>query len=243
MAISGKLGGKVPVVDDVFSSHEQEIYPTTSLDENWIEFEFQTDRNYYVDLRQTYLAWKLTFVRGRGYEIFDRKQTKKEHEEDTKADEQATATEEDQEAPVPVVNHVNNILHSIFYNVEMYINSQQFYNSNGVYEHFSYLSNNCNGVISEYEGVLHCEGYDYGEFPHEIMETPLSEPFFSRSMEMLSRPDGFLLYVNLGVEFFSASELLHPNMKTRLRLIRARPNFYIISDNSNVSLGIVDCSL
>ena len=32
-------------------------------------------------------------------------------------------------------------------------------------------------------------------------------------------------------------------MKNRLRLIRARPNFYMISDNPNVSLGIVDCSL
>ena len=32
-------------------------------------------------------------------------------------------------------------------------------------------------------------------------------------------------------------------MKIRLRLIRARPNFYMISDNLNVSLGIVNCSL
>ena len=32
-------------------------------------------------------------------------------------------------------------------------------------------------------------------------------------------------------------------MKTRLRLIVARPNFYMISDNPNVSLGIVVCSL
>ena len=32
-------------------------------------------------------------------------------------------------------------------------------------------------------------------------------------------------------------------LKIRLRLIRARPNFYKISDNHNVSLGIVDCSL
>ena len=32
-------------------------------------------------------------------------------------------------------------------------------------------------------------------------------------------------------------------MKIRQRLIRARPNFYKISDNPNVSLGIVDCSL
>ena len=32
-------------------------------------------------------------------------------------------------------------------------------------------------------------------------------------------------------------------MKYRLRLIRARFNFYMISDNPNVSLGIDDCSL
>ena len=32
-------------------------------------------------------------------------------------------------------------------------------------------------------------------------------------------------------------------MKIRSRLIRTRPNFYMISDNPNVSLGIVDCSL
>ena len=77
VAVSGSLGGKVPVVDDVLSSHEQEIYPTTSLDENCIEFEFQADRNYYVDLRQTYLALKLKLVKGRGYETYNTKEVKK----------------------------------------------------------------------------------------------------------------------------------------------------------------------
>ena len=62
-------------------------------------------------------------------------------------------------------------------------------------------------------------------------------------MTLLSRPDGFVLYGKLGVDFFSTSELLQPNMKIRLRLIRTRPNLYKISDNPNVSLGIVDCSL
>ena len=52
-----------------------------------------------------------------------------------------------------------------------------------------------------------------------------------------------MLYGKLGIDFFSTSQLLHPNMKIRLRLIRARPNFNMISDNPNVSLGIVDCSL
>ena len=52
-----------------------------------------------------------------------------------------------------------------------------------------------------------------------------------------------MLYGKLGIDFFSTSELLYQNMKIRLRLIRGRPNFYMISDNRNVSLGNVDCSL
>ena len=91
-----------------------------------MEFEFQTERNYYVDLRQTHLALKLKLVRGRGYETYNSKETKKEHKQEAKAEEEKTADE----APVPLVTHANNILHSIFPNVEVYINNQQTYNSN-----------------------------------------------------------------------------------------------------------------
>ena len=198
VAVSGNFGGKVPVVDDVLSSHEQEIYPTTSLDENCIEFEFQTDRNYYVDLRQTFLALKLKLVRVRGYEIYSTKEVKNEHKEETKAEEEETAEED---APVPLVTHVNNLLHSIVSNVEVYINNQQIYNSNGLYAHKSYISYNFKRAISEYKGVFHCEGYDYEEVPDEFMEAPLSESFFTMRMKMLSRPDGFMLYGNWELTF------------------------------------------
>ena len=62
-------------------------------------------------------------------------------------------------------------------------------------------------------------------------------------MKMLSRPEGFMLYGKLGVDFFVIRELLYPNKNFRLRLIRARPNFYMIKDNPNVILGITGCSL
>ena len=96
-----------------------------SFDENCIEFEFQTDRNYYVDLRPTYLALKLKFVKSHGYETHNTKENKKEHKEKAKADAEATAEEEEQEVPVLLVTHVKNILLSIFSNVEVYINNQQ----------------------------------------------------------------------------------------------------------------------
>ena len=163
-----------------------------------------------------------------------------EHKEEAKAEEEATAKEE---APVPLITHVNNILHPIVSNVEVYINNQQICNSNGLYAHKSYISNNFKGAISEYKGILLWEGHNFEEFLGEFMEAPLSESFFTRRMEVLSRLDGFMLYGELRVDFFSTSELFYPNMKIRLRLIGARPNFYMISVNPNVKLGIVDCSL
>ena len=78
MAVSGNPGVKVPVVNDVLSSHEKQIYPTTSFDENSIEFEFQTERNVYVVLRQRYLALTFQLVKGRGFDTY--KTTKKEKE-------------------------------------------------------------------------------------------------------------------------------------------------------------------
>ena len=241
VAVSGNLGGKVPIVDDVLSSHEQEIYPTTKLDENCIEFEFQTDRNCYVDLRQSFLALKLKFVKGRGYDTYESKEKKKEHNDESVVFTE-TSDDDSEEEEVSRVTYVNNIMLSIFSNDEVYINNQQIYNSNGLYAHKSYISNNFKAAISEYKGVLHCECYDYEQNPENISNS-LTDPFFTRRMKLLSKPEGFMLYGILGIDFFSFSELLYPNMRIRLRLIRARPSFYMISDNPNVRLGIVDCSL
>ena len=126
--------------------------------------------------------------------------------------------------------------------MQVYINNQRIYNSNGLYAHKSYISNNLKAAISEYKRVLHCEGYDYEQDPEDI-SNPLPDPTFTRRRKLLSRLDGFMLYAKSGIDFISTSELLHPNEKNRLRLIRARPNFHMISDNPKVKLGIVDCSL
>ena len=48
---------------------------------------------------------------GCGYETYNTKEVKKEHKEEAKAEGEGTAEEE---APVPLATHVNNIFHSIF---------------------------------------------------------------------------------------------------------------------------------
>ena len=90
------------------------------------------------------------------------------------------------------ITHVNNILHSMFSNSELYINNHQIYNSNGLYSHKSHISNNFIISLTDYKGVLHCE-----EDPEKLLEGP----FFNRRMKMYCRPDGFMLYGWLGIDF------------------------------------------
>ena len=99
--------------------------------------------------------------------------------------------------------------------------------------------NNFESTLTEYNGVSHCEGFDY----EEDLENLLEGPFFTRRVKLYSRPDRFMLYGKLGIDFLTSSELLYPNMKGRVRLNRVQPNFYMISENPDISLAIVDCSL
>ena len=163
---------------------------------------------------------------------------KKEYREGAEADVE-TEENEEQEGLVPLVTVVNKTLHSIVSLVEVYINNQPIHNSNGLYAQKFRISNDFKGAISEHKEDLRCEGYDYEVFTDELMEAPPSEPFFAKRMKMLSRPDGFMLYGKLGVDFFSTSELPYPNMKIWSRMIRAGPKFYMISENPNVRFRIV----
>ena len=211
VAVSGNPGVKVPVLDDLLSSHEQERYPLTSVDENSIEIEFQTDRNVYVDLRQKYLALKIKLVERRGFDTYKTTEKKKEHKEDTVFDETGNDEVEfiEEDKGVLHITHVNNILHSIFSNKEMYINNQQIYKSNGLYAHKSHISKNFKSTLSSYKGVLHCEGCGYEEDPEKLLEGQ----FFTRRMKLYSRPDGFMLCGKLGIDFLTTSELIFPKMK------------------------------
>ena len=44
---------KVPVLEIIISSYIQEVFPSTSLDESSFEFQFETDRNLLLDMRDT----------------------------------------------------------------------------------------------------------------------------------------------------------------------------------------------
>ena len=52
------------------------------------------------------------------------------------------------------LSHVNNVLHSLFSNCEVYLNNQQVYNSNGLYGHKAFISNKFNASTRNNEDIL-----------------------------------------------------------------------------------------
>ena len=67
-------------------------------------------------------------------------------------------------------------------------------------------------------------------------------PFTDRA-KSLETGITFSLNERLAIDLFTCEKLLLPNTKVRIKFIRARPNFYMLSDNPNNILKNVDCSL
>ena len=123
---------KIPVLEPIESSHVHEVYPCTSLDESSIEFEFETDRSIYLDMRDIHLQIKVGLQKGRLFDDFMKK------DELGKPDMGMSFKDDN----LHYLTHVNNILHLLFSNCEVYLNNQKMYNSNGIYGHKALFSMN-----------------------------------------------------------------------------------------------------
>ena len=64
---------KIPVFEPIESSHVREVYRSTSLDESSIEFEIETDRSIYLDMRDIHLQIKVGLQNGRLFDDFLKK--------------------------------------------------------------------------------------------------------------------------------------------------------------------------
>lgn len=135
---------KVPTLDTVESSYVQEIFPTSSLGENSLEFQFMTDRNVFLDLRNTKMLLKVVL----DYPF-------------------ASGLDElDQHHIIPV----NNLFHSLFSNCEVFFNNELVYSSNSLHAHKALISNEFNGRHDENKGLMSAQGYTYEPNPGHIAD-------------------------------------------------------------------------
>ena len=219
---------KVPVLETIMSSYTHEVFPIFSLDESSIEFEFETDRNFYLDMHHTHFSLKLQLFKGRLFDAF-----KKE-----KAEHKAKSEEDSDEEPQTYLTYVNSVLLSLFSNCEVYFNNTMVYNANGLYPHKAQISNEFNSSAVSNKGLIACHGYSFEACPDAFDMHPLTDRSNS-----LGTGITFSLYGRLTIVLVTCEKLLLPNTKVRIKFFRARPKFYMLSDNPNFSLKIVDCSL
>ena len=66
---------KIPVLEPIESSIIQDVYPSTSLDGSSIEFEFETDRSIYLDMRDIHLQIKNGLQKRRLFDDFMKKRS------------------------------------------------------------------------------------------------------------------------------------------------------------------------
>ena len=114
------------------------------------------------------------------------------------------------------------------------------YNAYGLYPHKAQLSIEFNSSSVSNKGILACHGYSFVLYPESFDMHPFPDRANSLGSGIV-----FSLYGRLDIELLTFEKFLLPKTNVRIKLIRARPNFYMLSDNSNVSLKllIVNCLL
>ena len=106
---------KIPVLEPTEFSHIQQNYPSTSFDESSIENEVEIDKSIYLDICEIFI-YKLKL----DYETKDYLTISMKNEEHGKPDMDMSFTDDD----LQYLTQVNNLLHSLFSNCEVYLNNQ-----------------------------------------------------------------------------------------------------------------------
>ena len=112
------------------------------------------------------------------------------------------------------------------------------YNAKGLYPHGEQISNEFNSSAMSNKRKLASHGYSNEEYPEAFDFYP-----FTDRANYLGSGITFSLCGRLAIDLFICEKLLLPKTKDRNKLNRARPNFYLLSDNPKLNLKIVNFSL
>ena len=146
-------------------------------------------------------------------------------------------TEDDSdEEPESHYTCVNNLRHSLF-SICKFTLTIQWFTTPMAYK--AQIFNEINSSSVSIRGIIALV-IDKGL--KNIPEALDMHPFTDRT-NSLGTGIVFSLYGRLAIDLFTCEKLIIPKTKIRIKLTRATPNFYMLSDKSSVSLKNVDCLL
>ena len=124
---------------------------------------------------------------------------------------------------------VNDTMHSLFSNCEVYFNNEQVYTSNGLYAHKAFISNEFSNSKGTKSFICACQGYRHAKEPVSLRDEPLLSGKTKKNEELC-------FYGKLAIDVLTCDNFPFPNVKIRLRLLPSRPNYYIIA-NQNIKFS------
>ena len=130
------------MLEPIETSAPLQIFPTNSLNDSSLEFVLETDRNIFIDLTEMYLQLKVRVTSSTG------------NLDPASADDDVCL--------------VNNGMHSLFSNCQVYFNSELVYSSNGLYAHKAFLSTEVSGTKGTKECISSYHGYTYEFEPDDL---------------------------------------------------------------------------
>lgn len=185
---------------------EQRIGPVYSSNGPTLEFKVLGDRHNFIDLQNIYLQLSCTI--------------KQQNSQDLRYH---ATNKGDSDEP----KFVNNILHSLFSECDVFANGAKISSANGLYAHKSYLETElCHGSDAK-KTWLTCQGYSYEPTPQTLDSAALTaREGETRSSAVIN------LIGRLSVDFFTCDKLLLPDVSLRIKLVRSHNDFVIISDDA-----------
>ena len=206
-----------PTQTSIESGKWVQYKPVSSLtDDSPIEFVIPGNGEEYSDLAQTLLHIEATILKADG----------------TKLDENATKT----------VGPINNWLHSLFSQVDLYLNHKLVSAQNNTYAYRAYLENLLNYGASAKRSHLTSVLYNEDSAGH-MDDCEEANDGLKYRRAFVSKSKCVDMVGHLHLDLCNQDKFLLNGVEMRLRLIRARDTFTIMSKSEPVKVSIKDASL
>lgn len=152
------------------------------------------------------------------------------------------STDEEEENDVERPTYVNNLMHSLFSNCELYLQGVQVSTTNNLYAHKTLIETELSHPTECKKTILRCQGYAFEDDPGDTRD---GEAFESRRASVKDRQP-IHLYGNIAIDFFGTDKFLLPDVEARIRLIRSANSFVLIRNPEsevNYTVKIIKASI
>lgn len=137
---------------------------------------------------------------------------------------------------------VNNLMHSMFSQIDVYLNQKLVSPPNNAYAYRAYIETLLNYGESAKNSHLQSVLW-YPDTPKHMSDTTELNTGHTKRKEFFKDGKTVDLIGHLHCDIFNQEKFLLNGVELRLRLIRSRDSFCILDDNDSVSLHIVEASL